>query len=194
MSSPRSGVVLVIEDEVDLCDMYRASLESEYDVRVATNGQEGLEKLDETVDVVLLDRRMPGLSGDEVLERIRDRPVDCRVVMVTAVDPDASLLDMEFDDYLVKPTRGPELVEAVERMIARNELDDRIQEMVRLSGRLATLEMKLDIDQLERSQKYQSLLDRLNTLRDEVELPEAEDDYYSDATLQKLRTLIEKAQ
>jgi DNA-binding response OmpR family regulator len=36
---------------------------------------------------VLLDRRMPGLSGDNALNRIREREYDCRVAMVTAVDP-----------------------------------------------------------------------------------------------------------
>jgi CheY-like chemotaxis protein len=41
-------------------------------VRTAYGGHEALEELSDDVDVILLDRRMPGLSGDEVLEEVRD--------------------------------------------------------------------------------------------------------------------------
>lgn len=194
MSGSEDVVVLVVEDELDLVQTYRANLEEEYDVRTATDGEEGLEKLDGTVDVVLLDRRMPGMSGDEVLDAIRSRGVDCRVVMVTAVDPDTDLLHMDFDEYLVKPVTGAELRDAVERMLARNDLEDRIGEMFAVASKLATLESKLDIDQQERSEEHQQLLDEFQTLRDEVEIPDTEEDYYSEATLEKLQLLLESNQ
>jgi len=59
--------------------------------------------IDETVDVVLLDRMMPGMSGQEVLAAIRERGLDCRVAMVTAVDADFDVIEMGFDEYLGKP-------------------------------------------------------------------------------------------
>ncbi len=81
-------LVLVVEDEPDLADLYATWLRGEYRVRVAYGGREALEKLDDEVEVVLLDRRMPDLSGDEALKEIRERGFDCRVAMVTAVEPD----------------------------------------------------------------------------------------------------------
>ena len=74
-----------------------------HDVRTAYGGEEALEKADEDVDLVFLDRQMPDMSGDDVLERVRERGLDCRVVMVTAVDPDFDIVEMPFDDYLTKP-------------------------------------------------------------------------------------------
>jgi len=104
--SEQPPLVLVVEDEPDLADLYAAWLGDEYRVRTAYGGQEALDELDEAddeVDAILLDRRMPGLSGDEVLAAVRERGIDCRVAMVTAVEPDFDILKMGFDDYLVKP-------------------------------------------------------------------------------------------
>lgn len=193
MSDVDRPVVLVIEDERDLAEAYGDALGDTYSVRIATSGSEGLSKLDDDVDIVLLDRRMPGMSGDEVLSKIRASDVTCRVVMVTAVDPDIDLLDMEFDEYLLKPVSGSDLRGAVQRMIARNALEEQIQEMVAVSAKLATLETKLDIDQLEQSEEYHELLDKFESLRSEIDLPDAKAEYYSSATLEKLEALLEEA-
>ncbi len=56
--------VLIAEDEPDLANLYTSRLEERYDVRTAYDGTEALEAIDGDIDVVLLDRRMPGLSGD----------------------------------------------------------------------------------------------------------------------------------
>ncbi|TKX52052.1 response regulator, partial [Halorubrum sp. SS7] len=64
--SEKPPLVLVVEDEPDLADLYAAWLGDEYRVRTAYGGREALDQLDETddeVDAILLDRRMPGLSG-----------------------------------------------------------------------------------------------------------------------------------
>jgi DNA-binding response OmpR family regulator len=194
MSVTDAATVLVVDDEPDVVRTYRDSLAEWYDVRTAFDGEEALEQVDDAVDVVLLDRRMPGLSGDEVLGELRERDVDCRVVMVTAVDPDADLLHMEFDEYLVKPLTGTDLRDAVERMLARNAMEDRVLEMFAVASKLATLESKLDIAQQERSEQHQQLLDEFYQLREEVELPGPEDEYYSESTLKKLQSLLEATQ
>lgn len=191
MTVERDPVVLIVDDEQEVVEMYRLYLEEDYDVRVATGGEEGLKKLDPAVDVVLLDRRMPEMPGDEVLEKIRSRRIDCRVVMVTAINPDLDILSMEFDEYLVKPVSKDELRDAVDRMLARDALKQRILEMFSLASKLATLERKLDVEQLERSEEYQRLLEEFMQLRDDVDLPN-DDAYYSDATLEKFQALVER--
>lgn len=191
MSNVERPTILIIEDEPDVAETYAEFLEDDYSVRIAGNGSEGLSKLDDVVDVVLLDRRMPGMSGGEVLTEIRRSDVTCRVVMVTAVDPDVNLLHMEFDDYLVKPVKKADIQNAVERMFARKTLEDSLQEMVRLSTRLTTLEMKLEVEQLEQSEEYHNLLDEFERLRSEVDFPEEKPEYYSTAMYDKLKALLD---
>jgi DNA-binding response OmpR family regulator len=190
MSIEREPVVLIVDDEREVVEMYRLYLSEEYDVRLATGGEEALDKLDPLVDVVLLDRRMPDLSGDEVLERIRAQGLDCRVVMVTAVDPDLDILDMDFDEYLVKPVPKAQLQSVVEQMLARDALKEQILEMFAIASKLATLEQKLDVEQLDQSERYQQLLAEFETLRDEVDLPH-DDAYYSEATIEKFQAMVE---
>ena len=119
--------VLVVDDERELADLYTEWLSDAHSVRTAYSGSEALELVDATVDVVLLDRRMPDLSGDEVLGEIDTGALDCRVVMLTAVDPGGEIVDMPFDDYLVKPVTDEVLHDAVERMRARDRHDEKVR-------------------------------------------------------------------
>ena len=66
--------VLVVDDEPDIAESYEMWLQEDHDVEMATSGEAALEALDESVDVLLLDRRMPEMSGDEVLRALADRP------------------------------------------------------------------------------------------------------------------------
>jgi two-component system response regulator AdeR len=181
--------VLVVEDEEDVADTYARVLSSEYTVRTAYTGAAGLEALDEEVDVVLLDRRMPEMSGDEVLVAIRERDIDPRVVMVTAVDPDVDVIAMEFDEYLVKPVQADQLYDVVERMLARKEQDERIQEMFAVASKLATLEGKMGYEDLQNSEEYAHLREEFERMREELDVPET-DDSYLDATVEKMEALL----
>ena len=182
--------VFVVDDERNVADSYANFLEEEYEVTVTYSGEEALEELHPGVDVVLLDRRMPGLSGDEVLTEIDDRQLDCRVVMVTAVEPDLGIVEMSFDEYLVKPVTGEQLRNVIERMLARKTLDKQVQRMFVLASKLATLESKLTFAQLESSEEYGALRREFTELRDEVEIPDAEDDSYPRVALEKFEALL----
>jgi len=72
MSSSEPATVLVVDDEPDVADAYAAQLQNEFIVSTAYGGQEALDKIDDSVNVVLLDRRMPGISGDEAGVPSRD--------------------------------------------------------------------------------------------------------------------------
>ncbi len=164
--SDTEPVVLIVEDEPDVAETYRLWLEEHYVVRVAENGDEGLDKLDDSVDVVLLDRMMPGLSGGEVLEEIRDQQLDCRVAMVTAVEPDFDILEMGFDAYLSKPVKSEQLQTTVENLLERSEYDSLLQEYYALVEKQATLEATKASKQLEDSDEYHELQDRIAELRE----------------------------
>lgn len=157
--------VLIAEDEEELADLYGIWLSEEYEVVTAHDGQEAVEKYDEGVDVVLLDRRMPEMSGDEALEEIRDSPGDCMAAMVTAVEPKKDILSMEFEEYLRKPTSKEELLELTENLISLSESDE--------DSRSFELEAKssaLNIDELAEavSQKDPDRKDLLTGLAETV--------------------------
>lgn len=162
-------LVLVVEDESDLADLYAAWLQGSYRVRTAYGGHEALEQLDETVDIILLDRRMPGLSGDEVLDAVRERGIDCQVAMVTAVEPDFDILSMGFDDYLVKPVSRDALLDTVENLELRDDYDAGVQEMFALASKKALLEAEKTDSELAESEEYQELENRLEALREELD-------------------------
>jgi DNA-binding response OmpR family regulator len=167
--SAEQSLVLIVEDEPDLADLYATWLKDEYRVRVAYGGREALEALDETVDVVLLDRRMPDLSGDEALSEIRTRGYDCRVAMVTAVEPDFDIVAMGFDDYLVKPVSKDALEATVSNLLLRNSYDEGVKDLFSLASKKALLEAEKDTSSLEESEEYRELTTRLADLRDELD-------------------------
>jgi DNA-binding response OmpR family regulator len=165
MSGTPGATVLAVDDEPDLAELYRVYLDPEYDVRIATGGEEAIEAMDETVDVVLLDRRMPDMSGHEVLNAIRGDGYDARVAMLTAVEPDVDIVEMPFDDYKTKPVTKEDLVTLVEVLLHRAAFDERSQEFFALASKKAALEAAGTTN----SEEYEELIDRMESVRLEVD-------------------------
>jgi DNA-binding response OmpR family regulator len=166
--------VLVVDDERDLADLYAAWLAEEYDVRTAYGGEEAIEGMDESVDVALVDRLMPEVSGGEVVEHIRGEGYDCGISMVTAVEPDFDIIEMGFDEYIVKPVRRENLYDVVETLLSRAAYDDQLQEMFSLASKVAALKTQKTPQELEESDSYGELTDRLDELREELDRTTAE--------------------
>jgi len=161
--------VLVVDDESRLADLFAAWLGEEWAVETAYDGSEALEKMTDSVKIVLLDRRMPGLSGDDVLTEIRESGYDCRVVMVTAVDPDFDIIEMGFDDYFVKPISRDELIEIVEEVVDRSTYEADIQNYYALVSKKALLESEKSDQELDANEEYQELCDRVEGLQQRVD-------------------------
>jgi DNA-binding HxlR family transcriptional regulator/DNA-binding NarL/FixJ family response regulator len=163
--------VLVADDDRRLADMHAEWLGREYDVRVTYGGEESIRELDDDVDLVVLDRRMPGLSGDELADWIRNNHLDCRVVMLTSRDPDTDIVDLGFDEYLTKPTGRSELLDVVDRMLDRREYDAQVREYLALRSKQALLLAELPYEEREENEEYGRLVARIRDLegeRDEV--------------------------
>jgi CheY-like chemotaxis protein/KaiC/GvpD/RAD55 family RecA-like ATPase len=157
-------VVLVVDDDEEIIETYDLWLGEEYRLRTATDGETALARLDEDVDVVLLDRLMPGMSGEEVLAAIRDRGIDCRVAMVTAVEPDEEVAEMPFDAYVTKALEREDVRQTIERLVARSEADEVVREHYAVAEKLAALEEGLTDIELADSAEYQQLRERFETL------------------------------
>lgn len=164
-SSPPS--VLVVDDDADLADTYSIWLEQEgMDVTTAYRGDEALSLLDPCVDAVLLDRRMPAVPGDEVLREVRDRDADHQVSLLTAIEPGPHVVELPFDDYLVKPVSRAEVIETVEGLRLRATLDGELDDFFRLSVTLSILESR---DAANFDGTLQALRDRVERKRREID-------------------------
>jgi two-component system response regulator AdeR len=168
--------VLVVEDERELADLYADYLSDDYDTTVVYGGAAAIDAIHDGLDVVLLDRRMPDVSGEEVLSAIQGRSFTCRVAMVTALEPDFEVVDMPVDDYVVKPVGPEELVETVEQLVARATYDEQVREHVALVSKKAALEAAKPAGELAVSEEYALLEEevaesrtRLETLLEDLE-------------------------
>jgi DNA-binding response OmpR family regulator len=163
------ATVLVVEDERELADLFSDWLSDSYDVRTAYSATGALDELDETVDVVLLDRRLPERSGDELLDVVQERDYDCQVAMVTAVDPDFDMLELGFDAYVVKPVERDELEGLVNRLLVRSLYSEEVQRYFALASKRATLETSKSDDELAEDDRYQALCEELEEMRGELD-------------------------
>lgn len=161
----RTATVLIVDDEQNLTTLYAAWLEPDYDVVTATSGSEAVTELDSDVDVALLDRRMPETSGDEVLRELRQRDVGAQVAMLTAVEPDASISEMPFDDYVTKPVEREEAHATVEVLLERRQYDRQSREFFSLASKKAALESANEHD----TDEYDEIVDRMAEIRDEMD-------------------------
>jgi two-component system response regulator AdeR len=157
--------VLIVEDESQVADLYRSYLDDSYDVTVAGTGEEALDAVGPETDAVLLDRRLPDYPGSEVLAEIRERGLDCRVAMVTAVEPDTDIVSMGFDLYLVKPATRDDIRSVVDRLETRANYDETLQDTAALVTKRAVLEAERTAAELEASSEYQELLDQIETMQ-----------------------------
>jgi len=112
--------ILIVDDEPEFVELLSAYLAGDYQVTTAYGGEAALEHADTTIDVISLDRRMPDLSGDEVVTRLRKDGWPGGILMVSAVerrDPDLA----GWDDYLEKPVFRDEYRSAIDGLLADGE-------------------------------------------------------------------------
>lgn len=117
--------VLLVEDEVSLQDVVARGLrQAGIAVDVAADGGEALEKAWSTAyDVVVLDRDLPVVHGDEVCRKLIESPDPARILMLTAsgaVDDRVNGLMIGADDYLTKPFAMPELIARIHALNRRS--------------------------------------------------------------------------
>ncbi len=100
-------VILVVDDETNIRESFTLILEKEFNVITAASGEAALKRIiDEKVDLVYLDIRMPGMNGMETLKRIKEIDSSIEVIMVTALNDvggAAAAIKLGAKDYIVKP-------------------------------------------------------------------------------------------
>lgn len=168
MTDTSEQTILIVDDEEMVAESYELYLRDDYNTIVEFSGGAALMELDQKeVDLVLVDRRMPGMSGDVVIDHIDKWEMDFQVIMVTAVDPDVDIVDMPCDGYLTKPVSEDELIDAIERALSIKQYEDLIAEYNQLAE-------KYDVLTTEFSSRELSGEDRFAKLESEMEAMEAE--------------------
>jgi CheY-like chemotaxis protein len=170
--------VLLVDDEKEVADAYALRLEGVAEITIAYSGEEALSTVDPSAppDVVLLDRHMPGLSGDDVLMEFRDMGVQSRIIMVTAIDPGLDILDLPFDEYLCKPVEREDVRAAVDQQ-CQVLAYDLLGEYFQLESKRAVIEAELPPERLDDHEKFAELDEQTDELHDRVcrLLPDADD-------------------
>jgi DNA-binding response OmpR family regulator len=122
--------ILVIDDDDNLRDTVALMLEQEgYRPLLAADGKTGYEKaLTAKPDLILVDLRLPGMSGIEISKQLRAGNVNTPIIVLSAVGQEVDkvlLLEIGADDYVVKPFGARELLARIRAVLRRTSPDSR---------------------------------------------------------------------
>jgi len=159
-----SLVILIIDDEPYLPHQFARFLKRHgYDVLTAVDGEAGLAEMQKsTIDLVLLDLRLPRLSGLEVLERIRATDQDVPVVILTAhgnVQTAVAAMKLGAADYLLKGFDLEELLLVVQRALETSAMSRELRQL--RSERSDNYHFRYIVGQSERMREVFDLVARV---------------------------------
>ena len=126
-ASRQKPLILVIDDEVPARELLASYLDSEYQIAMADSGAEALHKAQQLrPDAITLDVLMPGGNGFETLVALRKAPetANIPIIIVSIVDQKQVGFALGAADYLIKPIRKPELLEAIRKHVVPHADDD----------------------------------------------------------------------
>ncbi|NVJ54452.1 MAG: response regulator transcription factor [Campylobacteraceae bacterium] len=122
-------LILIVEDEEDILELLEYTLQKEgYETIGFLSVNEKLEKIldEEYIDLILMDRNLPGIDGTEFINKIKEKGYNSPVIYLTAKDKDEDILDgfdSHADDYITKPFKIQELLARVKAVIKRSSKD-----------------------------------------------------------------------
>ena len=120
------NLILIVEDEEDILELLEYSLQKEgYETIGFLNINKNLEKVldEEAVDLIIMDRNLPGIDGIEFISNIKKKGYNTPVIYLTAKDKDEDILDgfnAHADDYITKPFKIKETLARIKAIIRRS--------------------------------------------------------------------------
>ena len=136
------ATILVVDDEPFIRFLLAEELtERGYEVAMAASGEEAVALLHKAAyDLILLDLKMPGMDGVEVMREVRNLAPDTQVIMLTAhatLDSAVEALRYGGHDYLLKPSSTEEILSSVEKGLEKRRQRLRQEELIRQMGDIA---------------------------------------------------------
>ncbi len=146
---PNVNKILILDDDPSMCNMLTMALSPLYEIVVAYDGFQALDRLGEhRFSVAILDVSVPGLNGFEILEHIRDEQLDTEVVMLTAnasLDSTIEALRLGACDYILKPSPMGIIHSTVAKAVEKYHLKTRLAAVHELSREIA---LSMDVGQV----------------------------------------------
>ena len=134
--------ILVLEDEPSIRSFIMINLKKNgFEIVETASGEEALEKLDDTIDIALLDVMLPGISGFEVCKRAREQYPSLGIIMLTAKGQEENKiegLELGADDYIVKPFSPKELLARLNALARRLNIVVKVVEVVPEGNQIVT--------------------------------------------------------
>jgi diguanylate cyclase (GGDEF)-like protein len=155
--------ILIVDDQPDIRDILKITLSEEYAVMEASNGQEALSLVkSHTPDLILLDYKMPGMSGIEVCQIIKSDLLlqHLPIIMLTGkgeVTDKVTGINAGADDYVVKPFVPQELLARIKMILRRTERDLEANALTKLPGNIpitVALQKHIELAQKDSAYKF----------------------------------------
>lgn len=161
--------VLIADPDRRLTELYRHWLTPQYSVRFA-HDRDGLRRrLDESVDVVVFDRSLPGATGESLGRLARSANDSCRVVMLTAERPELDVVSADCDAIVRKPTSRTALRTTIETQLDRFRESPERREYHALLACRSVLEDTYSEGVLADDDRFERLLSRIESLESTLE-------------------------
>ena len=116
--------ILLKDDEIDLVETVKLRLQTnDYEVKVAYDGHQALESLgDFKPDLIILDLKLPLMSGEEVYKLLKLSPVAEKVpvILFTASKEDVETLKIGAEGFIKKPFESKDLLETIQKLLNKN--------------------------------------------------------------------------
>ena len=169
LSSPRKATLLVVDDEEGPRQSVRVIFKDDYEVLMAADGPSAIELAQKgRIDVAVLDIRMAGMSGIEVLERLKYVDPGIEVVMMTAFETTDTMrqaLRLRACDYINKPfdigTMRAAVSAAMQRRTLESEIHDNAEKLQQLLAELQNQKIEEQMSQA-RGDIYASIIHDIN--------------------------------
>lgn len=132
--------VLIIDDDYDLCEILSFNIKAQgYQVSVAHSAQEAVKLNIASFDLLLLDVMMPGMSGFQLAQELKEDYIYSQVpiIFITALDSEDDILkgfDLGADDYIAKPFSIKELLARVKAVLNRTSQQQHADNQLRFDG------------------------------------------------------------
>jgi len=139
----KQGSILVVDDEMGVREALSIILKPVYEVHTAANGKEALECIqNKKVDLVILDLKMPGLSGVDVLKEIKKLNEDIEVIILTGygtLTNAREVIHYGAGDFISKPFNVADIISTVSNALERRKNNQGIKDLIQHIKHLRTL-------------------------------------------------------
>lgn len=155
------SVVLVVAKREEFARLYQVWLQEEgYSVEFAPSDDPPVTAPREPFDAVILDREVSATDDPSVIEVARAGDDDRPIILITTLDSVFEVIDLRFDDYVLKPASKADLVGALTRVLHRGEYGQAVQEFGRSVVTIALIRQGTTVEERSTNDAYGALVDR----------------------------------